>query len=267
MSKLRILLSMIYLRGSCGYVCPPMVYLLIVAIAVVTPAVAATLPSSNCPELVTEKPISVSKPAKQQACVTVIVFPGEATQVVVEHPQNVSLRVIAGETKKETLASGFEFGQETITLNSAGHYQIQVDVAAAEPKSSAQLYMSRKALPLQAAPDWQAAEALAAASKQSATIPGILASLQRWQALQQPSPIARTWLKLGDAVLAAGDLNRAYDAYERALALCRSIDDVRCTAEAAHNSGYVAQQLGNFSNAFDRLDEAIKKWKVLSLPL
>jgi len=240
-----------------------MIPLLIVA-AVVAQGTATRLPSRDCPELVAGKPFSVSSSLTQPACVTVVVHSGEAVQVIAEDPDDVVLHISAEESA--ILTDAFEFGQETVTFNAAGHYRIEISVTKPENAGLA-VHMSRKALPLQAAADWQAAEALATNSKHSPTIPNILASLERWQALQDASSIARTWLKLGDAELLSGDLSRAHDAYERALEVCRSLRDTRCAAEAANNSGLTAQQLGDLANAFTRYDEAATGWRELSLPL
>jgi CHAT domain-containing protein/tetratricopeptide (TPR) repeat protein len=186
--------------------------------------------------------------------------------VIAEHPEDVSLRV-KGEGE-ETLVDGFEFGKETITFVSAGRYRIDIGSADSSSKSAGlEIHMSRNAISLQAAADWKAAEGLAINSKHSPQVPTILASLERWQALKDPPSIARTWLKLGDAVLSTGDLSRAHEAYEHALEICSTMGDTRCRAEAANNSGHTAQQLGDLSDAFTRLDEAAQGWQEISRPL
>ena len=82
----------------------------------------------------------------------------------------------------------------------------------------------------------------------------------------QSSAEARTWLMLGDVIENLGDFRRARENYERALEICHAYADLRCAAEAANNSGNDAQRLGQFSEAFSRLQEAAKDWQELSLP-
>jgi CHAT domain-containing protein/Tfp pilus assembly protein PilF len=224
------------------------------------------LPANDCAELSEGKALSVVVSPKRPACVSITVQSGKATQVIAEHPDDLALRLHS--QGREILADGFEFGQETITVNTAGQYRIEISFLGANPESSDRAVdVSRKALPLKEAVEWQASEALATDSKRSPKVPNILASLERWQALQDSSSIARTWIKLGDAVLSMGDPGRAHDAYERALEICHSLSDTRCAAEAANNSGYAAQQLGDLAISFTRLDEAAKGWQGLSRPL
>jgi len=203
---------------------------------------------------------------QQPACVTLTVLSGEATQVTAKHPDDATIRV-SGEGK-EILADGFEFGRETITFTNAGHYRIEITASGGTRAIAAsQIDMSRTPVSLQKAAEWQAAEALAADSKHAPKVTTILASLEQWQALQDSSSIARTWLKLGDALTLLGDLSRAYDAYEHALEICRSIADTRCRAEAANNSGSSAQQIGDLADSLERLNEGAKAWQDLSLRL
>jgi CHAT domain-containing protein/Tfp pilus assembly protein PilF len=61
-----------------------------------------------------------------------------------------------------------------------------------------------------------------------------------------------------------GSLPAAREAYETALVLCKTEAWTRCMAEAANNSGYVAQQEGDFETALARLNEAAREWRSLS---
>jgi CHAT domain-containing protein/Tfp pilus assembly protein PilF len=245
--------------------CLPMVQLLLSAIGVGQAIATGQLPP-DCPELVIGKSLTVAISPQRQACVNVIVAPGEATQVRAEYPGDVVLRVHGKE--KELLVDGFEFGQETATLSAPGQYRIEISPIDVQSATSAlNVHISRKDLPLHTAADWQMAESLATNSKQTPTIANISASMERWQAVQDQPAIARTWLKLGDASLASRDLQLAYKDYEHALEVCHSIADTRCAAEAANNSGYTAQQLGNLADSSTRLDEASRDWQELALPL
>lgn len=236
------------------------------AALVVAQTLAISSLSPDCPELVTGESLKIASSPQRPACVDVIVAAGEATHVTADGPGDVALRVRGG--GKEMLVDGFEFGQETTTLATPGQYRIEINMMDSPPDAGGlNIYMSRNRLPLQMATDWQMAEALATDSKQTPTIANISTSLHRWESLQDQSAIARTWLKLGDAVLASRDLHLAYDDYEHALSLCHSIRDTRCAAEAANNSGYTAQQLGNLAESSTRLDEASREWQKLELPL
>jgi CHAT domain-containing protein/Tfp pilus assembly protein PilF len=169
---------------------------------------------------------------------------------------------------RNVVVNGFEFGTETLTVSSAGRYRIEITLSATSLRDiPLTLLMSGTALPLHEAEQWQAAERAATESKQSPSVANIQASLDLWTALQAPSQIARTWLKLGDAVLSSGDLTRAHDAYEKAFAICSHLVDQRCLAEAANNSGYAAQQLGDMAGSTARLEEAAKTWQRLALHL
>jgi CHAT domain-containing protein/Tfp pilus assembly protein PilF len=121
--------------------------------------------------------------------------------------------------------------------------------------------MSRKPLSLQQATIWREAENLATNSKSTGHGTHIADSLHAWEALGERNAIARTYLKQGDAEIGAGNMSTARSAYETALDICRSLDDVRCQAEAANNSGFAAQQSGDFEPAMDRLTEAADDWR------
>jgi len=225
----------------------------------------ATLTTDGCPELVTGKPFSAITSTKKTACVTVNVAAGEALQVSAGYPGDLALRATSGD--RQFLADGFEFGQETLTLNAAGQYRVEIVlIGKASDDAPVTVPMSRNALPLQAAEAWQAAESSATKSKLSGKLEDISASLEHWQTIAEPSSVARTWLKLGDQAYSSGDQTRALDAYERALEICRPLADLRCAAEAANNSGLAARLLGKFNESFTRLEEAAQGWEKLGFP-
>lgn len=240
-----------------------MIQLLIFAVALAQSATSGT-PRIKCPQLATGQTLSLIVSRNHPACVLVSVAPGEATWVVVNHREDLALHLTGG--GKEITSDGFEFGQETLTIDSPGHYRIDI-IIAGKPSGSTQLTipMSRKALPLESAAGWQSAERSATDSKLSGKLAEISASLELWKVLGDLSSIARTWLKIGDAALRS-DLKRAQDAYEHAFEICQSIGDIRCSAEAANNSGLVARQLGDFNGSFARLQYAADGWKTLPSP-
>jgi len=188
------------------------------------------------------------------------VFPGEATQVIADYTADLALRV-AGPI--DLLADGFEFDRETVTLSTPGQYRIEI-VNLAQDSGSSAITMSRIPLSLQVAAQWQQAERLASESKSSGTIKDISASLELWQALGDASSTARTWLKLGDAQLSS-DPAAAREAYEQAFTICHALNELRCIAEAANNSGLTARQLGDFHGSLNRLQEAARGWETLHL--
>src|SRR5689334_6121063 len=91
----------------------PAVVRLLMVVAVATRGVASGPSSNACLEPVASKPLSVTISRGRPPCIAITVRPDEAIQVIVEHPEDVSLRV-SGEWEL-TLADGFEFGTETIT--------------------------------------------------------------------------------------------------------------------------------------------------------
>jgi CHAT domain-containing protein/tetratricopeptide (TPR) repeat protein len=88
--------------------------------------------------------------------------------------------------------------------------------------------------------------------------------LELWQALGSASSTARTWLKLGDAKY-SDDPSGAREAYEHALKICEDMNELRCIAEAANNSGLTARQLGDFNGSLNHLQEAARDWESLGL--
>lgn len=241
-----------------------MVLVLIFA-AALTQSVKAQPPAGDCPELVAGKILSAITSPANPFCIQVKVAPGEGVQVVADHSTDLLLRVTgAGEP---VLADGFEFGRETVTLSIPGQYRIEIiDIEKNAGDSSITVPMSRVPLPLQVAAQWQQAERRATESKSSGTIKDISASLELWQALGDASSMARTWLKLGDAKLSI-DPSGAREAYEQAFSICHSLDELRCSAEAANNSGLTARQLGDFNGSLSRLQEAARGWETLRLPI
>jgi tetratricopeptide (TPR) repeat protein len=197
-------------------------------------------------------------------CVEIEVLPGEIPQIVAQNPNDLILTLIGPDERK---VDGFQFGNETITLDKPGHYRINLEIHS-YPKGEAILpvSMSRHELSLQAAALWKSAEAMATTSKASRKLSDIQASLELWKVIGDSSAIGRTKLKLGDAFHDAGDQVSALDAYEQALADCRPAGEVRCAAEAANNSGLAARQLGEFELAHKRLQEAIEDWQYLHSP-
>lgn len=241
-----------------------MIAFLVLVAALVQKPTARPL-TTACPELVAGRHISVASSPTQTACVMVSVAYGQALQVVADYPEDVALNVSGG--GRELVVDGFEFGRETLTLSAAGQYRIEINPAGETSKDAhLTVLMSLNSLPLQAAAAWQEAESAATQSKHSKATEDYTASLNRWQAMGQSSAVARTWLMLGDVSENLGDFRSARENYERALEICHANADLRCTAEAANNSGNDARELGQFTESLSRLQEAAKDWRELSLP-
>jgi CHAT domain-containing protein/Tfp pilus assembly protein PilF len=218
---------------------------------------------AECTELVVGKPLSVIIAPSRHACVKMELSQGEATQIVADAVADLALHVTG---PAESLTDGFEFDRETVTLNLPGRYRIEIINRAKDAtKSSLTVPMLLNPISLQVTEQWQQAELSATVSKQSGTVKDISASLELWQALGDASAVARTWLKLGDAKLSA-DPSSARDAYEQAFNLCHTLNELRCIAEAANNSGLAARQLGDFNGSLNRLQEAVQDWETLHLP-
>jgi tetratricopeptide (TPR) repeat protein len=203
--------------------------------------------------------------AASPACFWVTVEHGEATQMTVEQPVDLTFRF--GDGAVQNAIDGFEFGKETLTILAAGRYRVDVQAVAATAAPAWSLSMSRRAIPLQQAEDWQRAEVSATTSKRSGKADDIVQSLLLWKGLNEESAVARTYLKQGDALLAVDDSLPARTAYEEALGICVSLADFRCMAEAANNSGYAASLMGDLEASSHRLLEAAGYWQRTSLPL
>lgn len=220
--------------------------------------------ASDCLELAPGKPVAAITSSASPGCVQVEVPPDEALQVIADYPADIVLHVTGGTVGTEPIvADGFEFDRETVTLTISGRYRIEIidrPDSAGEPSISVSMSLVR--LPLQAAAQWQEAELLATQSKRSGALKNISASLELWQALGDDSSTARTWLKLGDAKY-SGDPAGARQAYEQGLKICEALNELRCIAEAANNSGLTARQLGDFSNSLNHLQEAARAWERL----
>lgn len=241
-----------------------MIPFLLLATALIQGITARPL-TTACPELLAGKQLSVIRSTTRQACVMVHVAHGEALQVIADYPEDVSLSA-RGEGH-EFRADGFEFGQETLTLSAPGQYRIEVSPAGETPKNARlTVLMSLKPLALQASAIWQEAELAATQAKRSTKIEDYTRSLKLWQAIGQPSAIARTFMMLGDVSEPLGDFKGARENYEQALEICRANADLRCAAEAANNSGNDSRELGQFNESFSRLQEAAKDWQELSMP-
>jgi len=199
------------------------------------------------------------------ACFSIVIEQGEATQLSAEQPTDFQLRIGNGAT--ESVTDGFEFGAETVTILSAGHYRVEIRPVGAPSHSAWTFSMSRRPVPLQLAQLWRRAEISATVSKQTKKLEDIAESLTLWEKLNESTAIARTYLKRGDASLAVDDSVEARGVYERALQICESLADLRCVGEAANNSGYTAFLLGDLEMSANRLREAAEDWRRISQPM
>ena len=221
--------------------------------------------SFPCLMLSTGRPVPAHVSKSIAACFWVTVKSGEATKLTAEQPADLTLRV--SDVTVNTISDGFEFGTETLTILAPGRHRIDVQAVDVPAGSTWNFSMSCRSVPLQEAEMWRRAEISATDSKRTGKAEDIAASLALWKTVGNNSAIARTHLKDGDASLAAIDSLGARTAYEDALQICDSIADLRCTAEAANNSGYAALLLGDLDMASRRLREAVGYWRRLSLPL
>ena len=218
-----------------------------------------------CPALSPGQTLRAHVSSGHAACFAVAIEEGEETQLSAEQPVDLELRISGGTAQSVT--DGFEFGTETLTILSAGHYRVEVRPVGASPRSAWTFSMSRRPVPLHLAQMWQRAEISATVSKRTRKLEDIAESLRLWEELNETAAIARTYLKQGDASLAVDDSLGARGAYERALQICESLADFRCIAEAANNSGYAAFLLGDLEVSANRLREAAEDWRRISQPL
>jgi CHAT domain-containing protein/tetratricopeptide (TPR) repeat protein len=194
------------------------------------------------------------------ACYLVRLGEGEASQLILTQEADLAINV----TKESVsiLVDGFEFGPETATIYDPGLYRVEI-LPVKSRGATIRLSMSRTSVPLQQAALWRESENWATRSKQTGNPDDIARSLQLWQQSGDISAVARTQLKTGDALFNVRELSGAREAYEEAWKLCRGEGDVRCSAEAANNSGLVSRDLGEFSRSLERLTQAIGDWRQL----
>lgn len=186
-------------------------------------------------------------------CFAVEVRPDEATQLIMDQPEDLEFHVRS--SKAEIVIDGFEIENETATLQSPGLYRVEVRKVAPSARTVT-FSMSRRPLPLQKAVAWQEAEIWATISKRSGKSEDIERSLKLWTDLGETGSIARTHLKEGLLMWSKPDFGAARAAFEKALELCRSIADPRCAAEAEGDSGAASRRLGDLERAEQRIEEA-----------
>ena len=116
----------------------------------------------------------------------------------------------------------FDFGLETVTIQVAGRYRLEVQTLQPVIGAPLSFSMSRKALPLQLADVFRTAEIEATRSKLSGKLSDIDESLRLWKIVKGPSSIARTHLKRGFALLNASNVSAAHLSYEESRSMCRS---------------------------------------------
>ena len=156
-------------------------------------------------------------------------------------------------------------GNETVTLEAPGSYRVLV--GEVKPvQGILTISVSMLSLPRTQGAAWEQAERWATMSKRSQKMESINHSLVLWTELGDTASIARTYLKR-ESVFRHSDLRAAVAEDDRALELCRTISDIRCTAEAINNSGWLCSQLGEVDQARERLEEAAQDWGRLHDPL
>jgi len=186
---------------------------------------------SPCPSLREGKSFKGAVSSLHPSCFSLTVAPGEVVQLTVAQSEDLAIHLTGKGT--DAVFDGFDLGNETLTISTAGRYRVEVGFApgAAAPGGST-FWISRKPLAPGAAPAWQEAEHWATVSKKSRGKDDIAKSLTLWASLGDPSSVARTYLKEGNRASRSGDPAAARAAHEQALALCLTIPDIRCAAEA-----------------------------------
>src|SRR5579871_5113083 len=232
--------------------------------AVVTAKAALRGSGNSCTMLPIDRPQKRIL-LRQSACFQLEVEPGEATQLLLDQPEDLTMHLTGNlEAGKPNIrdVDSFDLGIETLTINEPGAYR--VEVGRVKPSRRALTFsIVRWKLEAPRASAWQQAEAWATLSKQSGKTEDLDRSLALWQDVGDASSIARTYLKRG-SVLERDPYNNwpaARDAFERAVALCGPIFDARCSAEGENNSGLMSSRLGDFNAATLRLEEASRDWE------
>lgn len=216
--------------------------------------------SLQCNPLKTDQPEKHTLTSSRPACLEVEVAAGEATQLQLDQPGDLAMR-LTGESVDRRI-DGFEFGIETLTIAEPGIYRVEVAKADSSP-GPLTFSIVRWKLEMNKASAWQQAEDWATIAKKTKKIEDIDKSLALWLDLGDNSSIARTYLKQGSAVHES-DPASARTIFEKALELCRAAFETRCSAEAENNSGLMSSRLGDFMEARQRLEEAARDWQQLA---
>lgn len=202
--------------------------------------------------------------ARAMSCFTVQVNAAKPLQIVISQPVNLSVRLFTSTTSTTKLDS-FDFGEETITFDTGGTYRIAVRPVPRVVAARTHFVITQRHLPLQEARIWKKAESLATKSAETNSPDDIAQSLQLWEQIGDESRIARTSIRQGSAALHRGDAASAWNYYEKAYWICDALDDIRCRAEAANDSGLAARRIGDIDSSRRRLEQAESDWRRLSL--
>ncbi|MBZ5494491.1 MAG: CHAT domain-containing protein [Acidobacteriia bacterium] len=214
---------------------------------------------NRCSPLPAETPQKRVLLPQQLYCFTVTVAAGEPTQLLLDQPIDLEMRVTGNAAG--TRVDSFEIGIETLTFTEPGDYRVEVRAVHAMT-GPLPFSIVRWTLDAQKAESWKEAETWATHSKKSKEMKDLEKSLALWTAIGDTSSIARTYLKQGSALQKTDPAN-ALSFFEKALALCRANFDTRCSAEAANNSGTMSRRLADLSGAQRRLKEAAIDWQKL----
>lgn len=233
--------------------------LFVVAVIQIVPDVAL---GDSCLQIRQDQTLKMIASPRQPTCAVVRVDPGEASQITVDQPEDLIIRIHGG--AREAKVDAFDFGPETVTLSVEGTYRIEVLSESTALSTPLLFNMSRKALALQEAAAFETAELQTTKAKISSTVEDINEARRLWSDIGDRLSVARTNIQLGVSLHAAGNLLGAQKAFEEAFALCQATSHLRCSAEAANNSGVTARRLGDFDTSVKRLMSASEGWRRIS---
>jgi tetratricopeptide (TPR) repeat protein len=177
----------------------------------------------------------------------------------VDQPVDLRLR-LDGDGGQRTI-DGFEFGPEEVTVSDAGRYQLAIESVAPSPKQT--IRISARAISSEASRSWREAEDAATGAKASGKLADIRAERELWLRLGGMPAVDRTYIEEGEVLVGEAELATALELFERALTSCRARTDLPCSAAAANDGGWTAQQLGDFDRALALLTEAVGYWRSL----
>ena len=235
------------------------VSLILLAFSARLSAAVAPRPTCVVPDDLRQTRTTVS--SSHASCFLIEVKPEDPVQLVVEQPIDFEIRLLRKNSLE--IIDSFQFGTETITIVAPGQCRIEIHPVGDYRGAAISVLVSWKRLPPRVAPLWRDAEESATRSKLSRKSADIEASLALWRKIGDSSAVVRTELKEGDAALGEQNREAAGRHYEQALQDCEAMEDTRCVAEAANNSGYVSCGLGDYDTSLSRLKQATKAWEQL----
>jgi CHAT domain-containing protein/Tfp pilus assembly protein PilF len=211
-----------------------------------------------CVPLHNNESLKASTRSNQSVCFLIAVKDGEPTELAIDQPADLELRLTGNGT--EMIIDGFEFGSETATIVAPGQYQVEIRPVSRDRTASITFVMSRRPESLQSSSLRRAAEEGATKAKHTGSRADLQTALDLWTKAGDASAAGRTWIEIGETEVGKADLSESRRSFEKALALCKPVGDIPCEGGAENDRGWLAQQIGDLEQALSSLTRAADDW-------